>query len=620
MSGIAGCLGTRTESLDAASIGRALSFTGLERVDEVCREGFFGLAVIHEEEAARCPAALEKDDICILLDGYITGIDGTSFDPARPGDTLSLCTELFRSEGADFARRLNGSFNLAILDRKAEALHLICDRMASRYLYFMRGDGAPAFASRLEALQAMGLEPTRRLNHQGFVELMVYGRLLASEMWAGVESVPPASVVSFSRGEVKSRTYWDLRYTYDRETAGLEENAERLAGALRETMERSTAGFAEVGLLLSGGLDSRTILACLPEDAICYTACDRPNPETWIAGRAARLRGCRRLLLERTPYHYFEILPGAARVCEGAYAYMHAHMENLLGGTGEVSGGILMTGFMFNILLRAETLTLHEKHTEAGAFYPPTLPHYRDEAEVERDFLRLVAVQTKGLDVLSARLRREAGSYLRHSIRAFMDGCSGQVATMLDFFELYGFKQTRTWRHAPMLFSIRNNHSERCPALDNSLLDIMLTTPTQQRFGSRLQKRALFILDRRMLRLCDSNTLLPASAGPRLRAAKPLKRLYDRLNVHVGRRTIYRHVPVWTLSSGSWQNMALFWRYGPLAEHLEGLLGDEAAMRDGVIEPSAVRVLLDQHRRGVSYHTEPLTRLLTFLEWRSTTP
>jgi hypothetical protein len=120
-----------------------------------------------------------------------------------------------------------------------------------------------------------------------------------------------------------------------------------------------------------------------------------------------------------------------------------------------------------------------------------------------------------------------------------------------------------------------------------------------------------------MLSLADANTLLPAAAGPWLRSAMPPRRFYNSLSVHVLRRTIYRHVPIWTQLSGSWQNMALFWRYGPLAGRLESLLADEAAMRDGIIDPVAVRVLLDHHFRGRATHTETLARLITFLEWRS---
>jgi hypothetical protein len=617
MSGIAGYLGTGAEGLDASAVASALSFTGLESVDEARLDGFFGLAVTHAQEAARCPAAFRDDQICILLDGYITDIEGEPFNPAN---ALSLCAELYRREGLDFARRINGSFSLAILDRRSGTLHLLCDRLATRHLYVMRKGGAVAFASRLEALQDMGLEPTRKLNRQGFVEFLAYGRMLVSEMWEGVRSVPPATALSFSSDGEDEHIYYDVRFTYDRNRASLEENAERLACALQETAERSIAGFDRVGLLLSGGLDSRTVLSCLPEATICYTACDRPNPETWIAAKAARMRGCRHVLLKRSPMYYSEILPAAARTSEGAFACTHAHMENLCSRMKEISGGTLLGGFLFNVILRAEGMTEQEQRWGTVVFHQLNLLDLRNEAEVERAFLDLEALHMSGLNILAADLRKEADSYLRDTIHTFVNECSSQVVGTLDFFDLYAFKRARTWLHSLFLHSIRNNLSERCPALDNSLVDILLTTPVQQRFGSALLKRALAILDPRMLSLCDANTLLPASAGYRLRTAKPLKRLYNRLIVHVGRRTIYRHMPAWTQSSGSWHNFALFWRYGPLPGRLEELLHDEAAMRDGIIDPSAAREFLGQHLRGAAYHTETLSRLLDFLEWRSTTP
>ena len=342
MSGIAGFAGSGAGAIDAAAVADALSFTGVEHVEETREEkrpqGFLGLAVTHETEASRCSPLYEDGRLRILLAGYITGIEGTGFDPARPGDALELCAGLFRSEGTGFARRLNGSWTMAIHDAEEDALHLFCDRTATRHLYYMEKNGALAFASRIEAFTPMGLEPTAKLNRQAFIEFMVFSRLLVSEMWEGVHPVPPATALSFRAGCTERRVFWNLKFAYDRNPASLEENAERMAGALRDAVGRSTAGFERLSLLLSGGLDSRAIMACMPEDTVCYTMYSRRNLELRVAARTARVHGCRHVPLQVGPHHYLEILPGAARTCEGAYRYCDAHFGADYGAVSSIYG------------------------------------------------------------------------------------------------------------------------------------------------------------------------------------------------------------------------------------------------------------------------------------------
>lgn len=605
--------------MDAAAVAQALSFTGEERVEAVRGEGSLEIAVAHEAEASRCPPVHEEGGLSIFLDGYITGIEGTSFDPARPADALALCAGLYRREGTDFARRLNGSFNLAIHDREEGAVHLVCDRLASRHFYYMREGGALAFASRIEAFLPMGLDPMRRVDRGAFVEFLVFSRPLVSNLWEDVRSVPPATALSFRDGREERRVYWELRFTYEREGSSLDKNAERLAASLHDALDRATAGYAHVGLLLSGGIDSRALLACLPADTVCYTVCGTANVESRIAAKACELRGCRHVALRRGPNHYLEIMPRAARVAEGVYKYYDAHLENLYLPLREKTGGVILHGYGFNIILRGSGMNRVTWNIGGRSLRPPVPKHYRGPEGFSRDILRANEVSMEAETVLAPDLRREFDSRLRQTVDSLIHACSPSLAKPVDLFTLYWMREVRTCSDINFLFSLRQNVNERCVVLDNQILETILATPPEHRFESRLLKRALEMLDRRLARLVDANTLLPACWGPWLSGLGRHKRLYDRWRYSVARRTYRRNDAPWTGTSGSWDDIARLWKYSPLSGRLDRLLSDEAAMRDGVIDPGAARALIAEHRMGVRYHPTLLTLLVTFLEWRKAT-
>ena len=329
------------------------------------------------------------------------------------------------------------------------------------------------------------------------------------------------------------------------------------------------------------------------------------------------MHGCRQVLLRRGPNHYLEILPRAARICEGVYKYYDAHLENLYRPMQEDGPGkVILHGYGFNIILRGSGMNRVSWNFAGREFRPPIPKDYRGVEDFSRDILRAKEVSLEAERVLAPDLRRDFGSLLRHSLDSLIDSCSASLARPVDLFSLYWLREARTWSDINFLFSLRQNVNECCVVLDNQVVETFLATPPEHRFESRVYKRALEMLVQRLARLVDANTLLPARWGPWLSGVSPHKRLYGRWLWSVARRTYRRHAAPWTCTSGSWDDITLLWKCSPLPGRLERLLVDEAAMRDGVIDPGAARRLIAEHRTSTSYHPTLLTLLLTFLEWR----
>ena len=621
MAGIAGFFGAGAQNIDRDAVRRSLIFMGQEKIQYHCSADFFGVSVAHESEASRSPRTVEVNDFCILLNGEIVDIDLGTKSVVEPSLIPAECARLICEEGAGFARRMNGSFTIAAFDRAGKTLYLINDRFGSRPFFYVTGNGFLAFSSRVETFKCFGIDAARDIDIGGLAELLVFGKVMVDNLWSDVNNVPSANVITHQDGRVKKTRYFDLGFSYGERPGDIDDNAHEMAHAFKRSVEKRLSGWDKAGVLLSGGLDSRAVLACMPEWATCYTACDRINNETRVAAKVAATQGNRHVLLKRDADHYLEIVPSAARVCEGAFDYTHAHMEGLTDRIEESTDGVLFSGYNVDTYLK-------------GLYLPQASIKIRDRnillgrpkrqiaaADLEDEMLQTLGHCGGGmsaLEVLRSDVKKEVRDHPHQAIRRFIEDNRDSVVSNLDYFELTCLKDNCRHYGFPMVLSLRHHLAERCVCFENDLLDVILRTPPEQRFDGRLFKKAIAILDERYTKLRYANTLLPPAAPSVVSAAGVVAaRTLHRAKLAAIRRAA-PNASAWTYSIDSWSDKSEFWRSGPVAGRLEQLLSDPVATRDNLVDPASVRNMIELHRAGRGRYHNILPIVLTFLEWRKT--
>lgn len=203
-------------------------------------------------------------------------------EPERSPDgrfTLWFVGELFTpapnllarllAEGFDAVTpRLDGEFQLALWDARAERLTVALDRFAGWPLYLAQGaagaSGGVAFGGRVASLLAapgISAEP----DLEALREAVTFGgyRLGGRTLVRGVEMLPGAAVVTLEPGRAPVvRRAWRFR---DLAPTGVGATVSELVPELRRRFERAVGkrlvGAERPGQTLSGGLDSRAILA-----------------------------------------------------------------------------------------------------------------------------------------------------------------------------------------------------------------------------------------------------------------------------------------------------------------------------------------------------------------------
>ena len=116
-----------------------------------------------------------------------------------------------------------------------------------------------------------------------------------------IRELPPCSLTTIdpASGACSSQVLWEP--TEPKTFASHDQIADRLENALRTAADDITAGCTNAAVLLSGGFDSRLVLAALPKRRLgaALTYVTNQNRETRVAGEVARAAGVEQLLVQR---------------------------------------------------------------------------------------------------------------------------------------------------------------------------------------------------------------------------------------------------------------------------------------------------------------------------------
>ena len=205
-------------------------------------------------------------------------------------------------------QRFEGSYQLLVIDEPQRTVRLFGDHLASRPLFHGSSGARVGFGrSEAEVQQVLGLEP--RLSFAGAAGFLAVGYPLGSHtLTDGVHRLRPARELSVrDNGSVRERPWWDLAFG-DPAHLRLEEAVEELHALGRASVAQELADGSPFHLALTGGYDSRLLLALLreggrlPEAAFTwYHRPDVPGSDPVIARSLAAVAGVSHRALRYDP-------------------------------------------------------------------------------------------------------------------------------------------------------------------------------------------------------------------------------------------------------------------------------------------------------------------------------
>ncbi len=175
-----------------------------------------------------------------------------------------LLLHLYAEQGRSFISRLDGMFTFALYDRKQQRLLIARDRFGVKPLYYMEQQGVLYFASEIKALRTVpGFDSTP--DPRGISTLL--GLMYIPDPWSvyrSVHKLRPGHYLEINRKGLEKGEYHDLDFGH-KEDISRQEAVSQTGLLVRQAVKRQMLADVPVGVLISGGLDSRSVLTAASE-------------------------------------------------------------------------------------------------------------------------------------------------------------------------------------------------------------------------------------------------------------------------------------------------------------------------------------------------------------------
>ncbi len=229
---------------------------------------------------------------------------GHEFDLAGP----SYLVHKYEDEPS-FPAGLNGRFHGLLTDQSRGTAALFNDRFGMHRLYYHESKDAFYFAAEAKAILTVRPE-LRRIDPRGLGEFVACGCTLEGRsLFGGIHQLPGGSKWVFRNGApLQKARYFDPRDWENQNRLEPEPCYRELRDAFSRNLPRYFAGPERIGMSLTGGLDTRMILAWQKSDPgslPCYTfgSMFRENHDVRVAWRLAK--ACKQSYQTLTTGHEF---------------------------------------------------------------------------------------------------------------------------------------------------------------------------------------------------------------------------------------------------------------------------------------------------------------------------
>ncbi|MCG9479976.1 MAG: asparagine synthase (glutamine-hydrolyzing) [Actinomycetia bacterium] len=222
------------------------------------------LSIIDLSKRGNQPMVNKKGNLWIVYNGEIY-----NFPEIKKELTLKGCgfaghsdTEVvlksYEEYGIKCLDKFNGMFAIAIWDNDKKELFLARDRIGIKPLYYYYKDGKLIFGSEIKSILESSAV-SKEVNFQSVYYYLGYEFVPSPDtMFKNIYKLPQGHYAIFKNGNFHIEKYWDIKFSNT--ITNEEEAASRIFAALEKSVKRRLISDVPLGVFLSGGLDSSTVV------------------------------------------------------------------------------------------------------------------------------------------------------------------------------------------------------------------------------------------------------------------------------------------------------------------------------------------------------------------------
>ena len=224
------------------------------------------LSIIGIEDGGQ-PLFNEDKSIMVVYNGEIYNYPDLKIDLEKKGYVFRTSTDtevlihLYSEYGENFIKLLNGMFCFALFDERKDKLLIGRDRFGVKPLFYQIVDNKLVFASEINSLKTLPYFSKEK-------DYKALGTFISSyfipEPWTAFKNVKrlrAGHYMKIASGKIDIIEYHDYNFYEKDNTIDSYTANEEIARLFKIAVKRQLMSDVPIGVLLSGGLDSRSILS-----------------------------------------------------------------------------------------------------------------------------------------------------------------------------------------------------------------------------------------------------------------------------------------------------------------------------------------------------------------------
>jgi asparagine synthase (glutamine-hydrolysing) len=529
MCGIAGAVGNITFASEPALC--SLEHRGRDSHGNVYEGvGPDALRLVHTRLAIQDLSPHGKQPMVSADQRYVLCYNGEIYNFRELMDELKSQGVIFRSHcdtevllegwakhGPSFLDRCNGMFAFALWDRHARSLHLVRDRLGIKPLYYTLSSGGLAFASEIRTLRAAGSVESR-ISEQAVSAFLEFGCVYEPHtILKGVYALEPGTWITYQSGNMNSHAYWHLGNVKSHAFLNRDDAAHEVGELFRSSVNLRLVSDAPLGILLSSGVDSASILAVATQSesrksitafTVAFETQHAAMDESDRAQTLAHSMGVNwrsvRLKSDEIAASLFDFLDAMDQpTIDGANTFLVTRaasrdgLKVALSGLGgdEIFLGYRHAHFMSRVLKIGRVMAFLKQYVK-GDWLPPNWVIARTPLKLQKawDISTIDSSVASFVNfrrtLFSRSSRRMLGLVCEFEHTLPSEMLPNSLFGQWSFVELHGYMRNMLLRDADV-FSMAHPLELRVPMLDYRLVDYVLGLPDTFRFVPGRQKPLL---------------------------------------------------------------------------------------------------------------------------------
>jgi len=436
-----------------------------------------------------------------------------------------ICNDIVNKSALDkdYLKKIDGEFLFILVNKKNKTLEVANDRYSSFTMFYFSIDNKVVLSySYIDILERISMYGSLHLKKDVLFEYLWFRRVFDDRTYDNYSKyLKPARIICFNKKKIDEINYWVPKYI--KNSNSLETNSTILKDLLIDALEKklSDTSSKKIGLFLSGGMDTRTILSLFPHckhevSPHCFTIGYSENGEYKTAKILTKMSGVPHNFIKLDKNFYDTSWDEKLNMTGG----LHNQFTILFSGYSQVmseNADVFFHGHALDYMFQGMYIpTINYKFFGKKTYFKKIVD-MNSISNFTEYFVNNIPFRTwkvKVDDYLLPEFKNSMINELHDKINLITEEGKNICNNNYDLWE-YLMTHTPSRHYSqPDIIGMGANGEQRKIANDNNLFDFYTSLPLEHRLYARVMRGALRKLSPEFSNIISANTGFKIDAGP----------------------------------------------------------------------------------------------------------